>query len=199
MTSQKTCDMEYPNWFNYTAKTNFENHLATFKGAPNLNFLQVGVFTGDASMWMLENVLTNNSSTLYDVDTWQGSPGEQVHAEMDFEDVFKTYLDRTRHNTAYYRGKSIDYFMSRSQFGPAIEYDFIYIDGDHTAVGVLLDAELSWLFLKPNGIMAFDDYTWGTDLPPELAPALGIDLFLARHEGEYDTLAINQQYWIQKK
>ena len=61
-----------------------------------------------------------------------------------------------------------------------------------------MDAELSFPLLKPGGIMAFDDYTWGKDLPSELAPAMGIDLFLSRHEGEYKTLAVNEQVWIQK-
>lgn len=191
--------MTYPNWFDKTAKTNFEYYLAEYADKPDLNFLQVGAFTGDASTWMLENILTDDSSTLYDVDTWKGSPTEQVHAEMDFEDVFNVYLEKTNNKSRYYKGESLDYFMSRAQFGPSVQYDFIYVDGDHAAVGVLLDAELGWTFLNPNGIMAFDDYTWGADLPPELAPTLGIDLFLSRHEGEYETIVVNEQYWIRKK
>jgi predicted O-methyltransferase YrrM len=188
----------YPNWFNQNAKHNFEKYLTEFAHAPDLDFLQVGAFTGDASAWMLENILTDNSSTMWDVDTWKGSPGEQVHAEMDFEDVFNTYLEKTERRTSFFKGKSLDFFMSKAQFSPPVHYDFIYIDGDHTTVGVLLDAELSWVFLKPNGIMAFDDYTWGSDLPAELTPTLGIDLFLGRHEGEYETLVINEQVWIKK-
>lgn len=191
--------MTYPNWFEQTAKHNFEYYLTEYADKPDLNFLQIGAFAGDASAWMLENILTDDSSTLYDVDTWKGSPTEQVHTEMDFEDVFKVYLEKTNNKGWYYRGKSLDYFMSRAQFGPAEQYDFIYIDGDHTTVGVLLDAELGWTFLNPNGIMAFDDYTWGADLPPELAPTLGIDLFLSRHKGEYETIVVNEQYWIRKK
>jgi predicted O-methyltransferase YrrM len=189
--------MEYPNWFNHTAKDNFEKFLIPLAGQENLNFLQVGAFTGDASLWMLDNILTNVSSTLYDVDTWQGSD-EDAHKDMNFEDVFNIYLEKTASRTMYYKGKSLDYFMSRSQFGPQVQYDFIYIDGDHTTIGALLDAELGWQFLKPNGIMAFDDYTWGAEMPPHLTPTLGIDLFLARHEGKYETLVINSQVWIKK-
>jgi hypothetical protein len=36
-------------------------------------------------------------------------------------------------------------------------------------------------------------------MPPELTPTLGIDLFMARHEGEYETLVVNEQYWIKKR
>ena len=82
--------------------------------------------------------------------------------------------------------------------GKYTHYHFIYIDADHTTIGVLVDAELSWRLLEVGGIMAFDDYTWGQELPPHLAPALGIDLFLERHEGEYETLEVGQQYWIRR-
>jgi hypothetical protein len=161
--------------------------------------LQLGVYTGDATIWMCENILTSQSSLLDDVDTWQGSD-EPAHEVMDFEDVYKTYLDKTadyqdgiivhrKYTTAYL----MDY-RTREK-----EYDFIYIDADHTTVGVLMDAELSWPLLKSGGIMAFDDYLWGEELPVELAPRLGIDLFLTRHDGEYTLLVQNEQYWIQKK
>ena len=39
-------------------------------------------------------------------------------------------------------------------------FDFIYIDGSHMRVDVLLDAVLAWQLLKPGGIMALDDYEW---------------------------------------
>jgi predicted O-methyltransferase YrrM len=188
----------YPNWFNQFAKPNFEKFLTPLAGEIRLRFLQLGVYTGDATIWMCENILTSQSSLLDDVDTWQGSD-EPAHEVMDFEDVYKTYLDKTadyqdgiivhrKYTTAYL----MDY-RTREK-----EYDFIYIDADHTTVGVLMDAELSWPLLKSGGIMAFDDYKWGCDSAPELTPAPGIDLFLARHADEYEKLVINEQVWIRK-
>jgi hypothetical protein len=47
--------------------------------------------------------------------------------------------------------------------------------------------------------MAFDDYTWGRNLPPSKTPRPGILLFTERHKEEIDTLVINSQYWIKKK
>jgi len=47
--------------------------------------------------------------------------------------------------------------------------------------------------------MAFDDYTWGRNLPPAHTPRPGILLFTERHKAEIDTLIINDQYWIRKK
>lgn len=188
--------MEYPNWFNQFARPNFEKLLTPLAGKERLGFLQLGAFTGDASVWMAEHILTGEYSILMDVDTWKGSD-EEAHHTMDFNDVRKTYLDKvTPYNVINsYIGTTIDFFHEHNH--KEIN-DFIYIDADHTTVGVLVDAELSWRRLKPGGIIAFDDYTWGGDSPPELTPALGIDLFLARHADEYKTLVSNEQVWIQK-
>jgi hypothetical protein len=82
----------YPNWFD-GQKYNFENHLTRFKDKPNLRFLQVGVYTGDASEWLLTNILTNPSSTLIDVDTWEGSD-ELEHKSISFSDVYEFYKKR---------------------------------------------------------------------------------------------------------
>ena len=188
----------YPNWFATTAQANFETYLAEFKDKPNLKFLQLGVFTGDATVWLCNNILTDKSSKLIDVDTWEGSD-EESHAEMDFSDVYQVYQEKVKDlpvvsivsDTHKYLIRQLDNFIGA--------FDFIYIDADHTTVGVLLDAELSWPLLKSGGVMAFDDYTWGRDLPPSKTPRPGILLFVEKHKQELDTLVINQQYWIKKK
>jgi hypothetical protein len=48
--------------------------------------------------------------------------------------------------------------------------------------------------------MAFDDYTWGHESgDPRLAPMVGIDLFLHRHQLELELLVKNTQVWVKKK
>lgn len=189
--------MEYPNWFAQSAQYNFEPLLQRFVGQDNLAFLQLGAYTGDASVWMAQNILTGSNCMLMDVDTWQGSK-EIAHEEMDFNDVRKTYLSKVTPFPVIesYTGTTIDFL---TEFDDRNAYHFIYIDADHTTVGVLIDAELSWLKLKSGGVMAFDDYTWHHHTgDPRLEPKVGIDLFLHRHTGEYEVLAVNDQVWIQK-
>lgn len=190
---------KYPNWFKQTAQPNFEQHLLPLAGQDNLRFLQLGAYTGDASVWLCENVLTGKGSSLIDVDTWEGSK-EVAHEDMDFDDVYETYKNKI---SPYLKHLLV---LRSSTFSVLVydinyqqeEFDFIYVDADHTTVGVLLDAELSWPLLKSGGIMAFDDYTWGDHYPMHQRPKPGIDLFLLRHSGEYDVLAVNLQYWIRK-
>ena len=196
---------EYPNWFAKSAIDNFATYLIQDKGLPNLRYLQLGAFTGDASAWLMDNILTNDTSYLTDVDTWEGSD-EDEHKSMDFDDVLNTYLNRLGDSEKYsrcynYRTTTTNFLLSRlaEQREHLVEYDFIYIDADHTTVGVLLDAELSWPLLKSGGIMAFDDLTWGADLPPSQSPKAGILLFAERHKDEFDLVVANTQYWIKKK
>lgn len=190
---------DYPNWFAQTAQHNFEEFLTPLAGEDNLRFLQLGVYTGDASVWLCENVLTGAGCHLSDVDTWQGSD-EEAHRSIDFDDVLSVYDNKTTGMPInFYRKTTMD-FLASAIVRQVKDFDFIYIDADHTTVGVLLDAELSWPLLKSGGIMAFDDYTWGHESgDPRLAPMVGIDLFLHRHQSDYELLAKNTQVWIKKK
>ena len=183
---------KYPNWFNGIAKPNFEHFLTPLAGQDNLTFLQLGAYTGDASLWLLDNVLTGKGSTLVDVDTWQGSD-EDLHKKMDFSDVELTYDAKIKNRTTKVKSTTFDYLLKNS-----FDYDFIYVDADHTAASAFIDGEMSWHYLKAGGILAFDDYTWGPHLPTHLSPKLGINLFIHRNQGKFETLAVNGQVWIKK-
>jgi predicted O-methyltransferase YrrM len=198
--SMSTAD-KFPDWFSMTAKPNFEQFLIPLAGQENLTFLQLGAYTGDASVWLFDNVLTRSTSRLVDVDTWEGSD-EEAHESIDFDEVWKVYLDKTKGKALMYR-QTTAAFLSH-QVGccdvstESPRYDFIYVDADHTTVGVLMDAELSWFLLKSGGLLAFDDYQWGQHLPIFKTPKLGIDLFLERHLGEYEILEQGLQVWLRK-
>jgi predicted O-methyltransferase YrrM len=183
----------YPNWFD-SQKYNFENHLTQFKGKPDLKFLQVGTYTGDASDWLLSTILTDPSSTLTDVDTWQGSD-EREHKAMDFNKIYTLYLQRMDkyENLMSIKGDSSYILPSLRE-----RYDFIYIDGDHTEKAVYRDATNAWALLKSGGVLAFDDYLWGQDVHPELRPGPAIDKFLEEKQGEYELLSQDYQVWIRR-
>lgn len=177
-----------------SAIENFKNYLLPFAGRKELNFLQVGAFTGDASKWLLDNVLTHETSRLVDVDTWRGSD-EIAHHEMDWSDVEETYDEKVKEygdRVVKVKSDSVAYLRTL----PFFSFDFIYIDGDHTALGVFSDAVGAWPLLKPYGIMAFDDYKWDSGISPEHEPKKGIDKFLQFCDGSYSTMIVNNQYWV---
>jgi len=187
---------KYPNWFEMTAKQNFESQLLPLAGKFNLRFLQIGAFTGDATVWLVDNILTQSNSVLEDVDIWTGSD-EQEHKDMDWEDVERVYDSRIafRPNVIKYKMPSTEYLKSLEE----TTFDFIYIDGDHTAEGVLRDALLAWRLLKPGGIIAFDDYLWEDPRGIAYQPKWSIDTFVAIVKDDSEILISNSQVWLKKK
>jgi len=193
-------EVKYPNWFKVTAEYNFNKFLAHFKNEPNLNFLQLGVYTGDASLWIIENIFCKENCLLTDVDTWLGSD-EEIHRRMNFDEVFSIYKNKIQKYSSLVNTKrqdTVSFLRSNINIQPNSFYDFIYIDADHKAASVLVDGELSWRLLKSGGIMAFDDYNWGMNLHEFQRPKLGIDMFLNKHLKELDVLSVNQQVWVKK-
>jgi len=180
---------EFPDWFDAYAKPNFRKYLFPLAGVDNLHFLQLGAYTGDASLWMLDNI---KPLMLIDVDTWEGSD-EEVHKKMNFSEVERAYDKKVGGRTNKQKMTTLDYLRTCNQ-----TFDFVYVDADHTAASALLDGELSWRDLKSGGLLAFDDYQWGQHLPASKSPKLGIDLFLERHAGEYELLESGLQVWIRK-
>lgn len=189
--------MGYPNWFNISAVKYFDLILPRrFAGKPLVDFLQIGAYTGDASEWMLDNILTDPTSWLTDVDTWAGSE-EEAHKQFDWNQLEHFYDSRMSAytNVCKVKGYSEEFLNTAEK----AHYDFIYIDGDHTSSGVYTDATLSWDKLKSNGIMAFDDYLWQHDTKQNhLRPKPGIDKFLEEHANEYKMLVMDEQVWISK-
>jgi len=189
--------MGYPNWFEKNAIDYFNLILPKrFAGKPLIDFLQIGAYTGDASEWMLTNIITDPTSWLTDVDTWFGSE-EEAHKNFDWNELENFYDERMSSytNLCKIKGNSKDFLKSAED----LHYDFIYIDGDHTADGVFSDANLSWRCLKPYGIMAFDDYRWSHESGNEsLSPKPGIDKFLNKYKGKYHLLIMDEQVWISK-
>jgi hypothetical protein len=150
-------------------------------------------------VWLFENVLTDKSSRLDDVDMWGGSsePGDMG---LDFIEVEQTYDARTGSyqesgQLRKHRGTSSEFFDSipRSVF-----YDFIYIDGDHSAFGVLNDAVDAYHRLKVGGILAFDDYLWRSQLGYLRDPAQAIDSYLYLYADRFEILTKSTQVWLKK-
>jgi predicted O-methyltransferase YrrM len=191
----------YPNWFAMYAQGYFERNLADLAGKPGLRFLQIGAYTGDATAWLFEHVLTAPNSTLTDVDTWQGS-AEDLHEPMDFVEVERIYDERT---ASLQQAKRLAKFKGTSQAylrqAPQLAFDFIYIDGAHTSYAVLNDAVHAYPCLRSGGLLAFDDYKWHSGHGRLAEPAVAIDAIadvyadrLTRRDGPPDEL----QVWFVK-
>jgi predicted O-methyltransferase YrrM len=182
-----------PSWFSTTAENHFTKYLQSYRDKPNLTFVQLGAFAGDASLWLLNNVLTNKNSFLHDIDTWEGSDEHNV-LDMDFiETVYDARVNEFT-NVKKYK-ETTQMFFASNYLQTA---DFVYVDASHQYDDVIYDAEESWKILKTNGILAFDDYTWNDAGQPHAPTRKAINKFLKDYTNQYKLLERSNQVWVQK-
>ncbi len=146
-------------------------------GKPNLRFLEIGCFEGRTSLWLIESVLTDESSHLVTIDTFQGSEefgpmGLDGNSFARFEHNLGAHIDSGK--VIPMVGRSDELLRTMRQ-----PVDFVYVDGSHFAADVLSDAVLAWPLLKSGGVMVFDDYEWQIDAPEWAKPKLGVQSFVA--------------------
>ena len=183
------------NWFEVTGKANFEKYVLPLKRESSipmkmsaLEFLEIGCYEGQASVWMLKNT----QAELTVVDTFKG--GQDLPDEVDL-------LNRFNENTKDFVN-DINVKIGKSSYilKTLIKdtYDFIYIDGSHLASDVLEDGVLAFSLLKKGGIMIFDDYTWGQGLDIYERPCFGIDSFVQVYWNQLEVLERNSQLILKK-
>ncbi len=89
--------------------------------------------------------------------------------------------------------------LAKGMFG---YFDFIYVDGSHTAPDVLLDAVLAFKLVRVGGIIGFDDYSWrepGPRYDVLRCPKIAIDAFTNIYSGKARTLfSYTSQVYVEK-
>lgn len=184
------------DWFSNNIPR-FTKHLLHLSGVENVRVLEIGSWEGRSTCWLLDNIVTGQGSTITCVDTWNGSDERAHDAERD------NIWNRFKGNISNYPTNKIivKRGLSRDRLKDADHglYDFIYVDGSHTARDVMEDAVLAFDLLKENGVMIFDDYLWGLDsLDPIKCPKPGIDAFLMCYNGRYELLELAYQVTVKK-
>ena len=143
----------------------------------------------------------NPDGKLTCIDTFEGS---EEHAKMGLElsdlyDTFRQNVESAKGEAQQVRaikGKSYDGLAALIIEGA--QFDFIYVDGSHTAPDVMIDACMAFGLLKQGGIMLFDDYLW-QDMPGLLhRPKLAVDLFVTLFSEKSNLIMIGHQVAIQK-
>jgi precorrin-6B methylase 2 len=199
----KTTEVEIPennyiftvDWFSYNIPI-WTHYLNELKDKPNLHFLEIGSYEGRSTVWLLENILTSNTSTITCIDTFEGSIEHILHFQNDIKnlfDIFSHNISKFKNKVNIIKDKSQDALKKINE-----KYDFIYVDGDHKASSVIEDAILSFPLLKKGGIMIFDDYLWFEMKKFIDNPKVAIDAFLEIYADKIIILYKNHQVIIEK-
>jgi hypothetical protein len=69
------------NWFTWNIPV-WEVVLSPFKGKPDIQYLEVGLYEGRSALWVLENVLTHPSARLTGIDPFGPVPFVRVRSDQ---------------------------------------------------------------------------------------------------------------------
>ncbi len=174
------------DWFSENIPV-WQNYLGELAGRPHATFLEIGVYEGRATVWLLGNILTHQTATIDCIDPFL-VPG----IEENFDHNIRTA--GTVGKVHKLKGLSQEVIRGLQ----LNHYDTVYVDGSHTAPDVLADAVLAFDTLKPGGIMIFDDYGWRYRQDPWLEPKLAIDAFLNIYQRKLQLLHKAHQVLIKK-
>jgi len=182
---QRAATREYSfahDWFTHNIPV-WTEHLQRFVNTP-VNALEIGSFEGMSTCWLLDYILTHPDARLTCIDLYfQESFDINIAKTGTPEKIIK--LTAESHQT-------LASLKSQS-------YDLIYIDGNHLAAHAQQDANLSWVLLKPGGLLVFDDYEWSDPNYPGQETKIGIDAFLATVQSEVEILYQGYQLIVRKK
>lgn len=157
------------------------------QNSPGLRVLEIGVFEGRSTCWLLEHFCKSPESTIVVIDTFQGGP---EHRAMELEGLRRRFESNIAAIGSPARievreGESFQELCALVAEKSFPLFDFISVDGSHQAVDVLADAVLAFRLLRSGGVMAFDDYLWaplsrGIE-NPLVTPKAAVDAFTTLH------------------
>lgn len=171
--------------------------------------LEIGCFEGLTSNYIIDNIITNDGKLIcvdpltdnyLNTDLTETDKDNNKTIYKYFNNQYERFVENTKKNIdkiELYRNISSDIFpILLEKYEGQIE--LIYIDGDHRASAVYIDAINSFKLAKSGGIIIFDDYGWGKTYNEE-ATSKGIDKFLTEYDGQYNLLTKGFQVLIEKK
>jgi predicted O-methyltransferase YrrM len=153
----------------------------------NNKILELGCFKGEMSKWFSDNLLDNQYSRLYCVDTWEGS----IEYKQNYNNVKKTFknniettfqanIKKSKYpkKIKIFKNTTTDFFLTFLKKEKKPIFDLIYVDASHDARNVMCDAILSFKALKVGGHMVFDDYEWKKMPHNYEKPKVAVDSFV---------------------
>jgi predicted O-methyltransferase YrrM len=147
----------------------FSNHIPTWdyvlERLRPRRLLEIGCYEGRATTFLIERCAEYGPLHMTCIDTWAGSIDLPQRRMAGVEDRFDRNIGLAiGRATAAVTFSKVKAPSAKALAGllasDAERFDFIYVDGSHTAPDVLIDALLAFRLLRIGGIIVFDDYLW---------------------------------------
>mmetsp|Transcript_24107 Transcript_24107/g.50572 ORF Transcript_24107/g.50572 Transcript_24107/m.50572 type:complete len:838 (-) Transcript_24107:605-3118(-) len=174
-------------------------HRASRQGE-RLHVLEVGVWKGRSTEWLLQHLCNVEGSKLVSIDHFDNARTRQGLLR------YKRVLDRSRGSHALDLRHGFSSQMLLQLRLERREFDFAYIDASHHRLETLEDAIQAWRCLRVEGILCFDDYLWdgahehgGSLVVGSMDhPQRAIDAFIQTVEPEASILHQGYQVFLRK-
>lgn len=143
--------MNIPGWFLF--QDIYDRAVAHFPSGSH--FVEVGSWKGRSAAYMAVSIANSGKDIQFDcVDTFKGSIDH--HGKFSAEGLYEQFKENTR-------GLHLNVRV-QSSLDAAAEYadaslDFVFLDASHEAIDVMADIHAWKPKLKPDGVLAGDD--WG--------------------------------------
>ena len=131
--------------------------------APGGTGVEIGVWRGEFSQRILELA---KPQELHLVDPWIFAPqfprrmygGKKAKSQADMDCIAQLVRHRFDGDSRVqiHRCTSREFFRSQSDR----QFDWVYLDGDHSEDTVYQDLKDAWTQVKPGGVICGDDYLW---------------------------------------
>jgi predicted O-methyltransferase YrrM len=148
----------------------------------DLRILEIGVFEGRSTCWLLQNHCRTKESKITVIDTFSGGVEHQKMDLKGLRAVFEANIGcvKSQAEVEILQGDSLNE-LARLVYAGTEGYDFISVDASHQAPDVLADCVLAFKLLRRGGVMALDDYLWSSEAhgleDPLNSPKIAIDSF----------------------
>jgi len=164
---------------------NISNFVAISEAlGPIDNALEIGSYQGRSACWILENMLSDTGKLVcVDPFTHQDSnPWSMDYPHDGNPEIAKRFWHNI--NESKKPKQTVELLTMRSY--PAMaslinekrQFDFVYIDGNHSAATSLADACMAFGLTRVGGIMLFDDYMMRDFDDPLVNCKMSIDSFV---------------------
>jgi predicted O-methyltransferase YrrM len=192
----------HANW----SKSAIKNTEFLFANNVHDTILEIGTFEGRYTLWLADNY----SSNIHTIDPFKANlnqPSQEIFDKIEHNWLINLSKCKNKNKIFFYKDYSFNVLLKMIDTG--IKFDFIYIDGCHSAFTVLEDLVLSFRLLKNNSIMLIDDaVNWRAKDPitkqiiedPASNPKLAVDSFTQIYRGQISILDVpkNNQIAIRK-
>ena len=168
-----------------------------------MSALEIGVWEGRSTVWLLENLCMKPGSKVVSVDHFDG--GETQAGKDRFERVLLNTRECNQHGALDLRPGWSSVVLIDLRLKERV-FDLAYIDGSHHRLETIEDALNAWRCLKPGGVIIFDDYEWDGGFEHENGvtptsmehPKVAIDAFMNIVKPDAQILHMGYQVFILK-